>query len=84
MCDLFAQREARALHPTVNWVAHARFVVDGKYWTSSGVSAGMDLASAFVDRMAGKGNSQSAENIRGMLEYTCVSSPPPLCSDVCV
>lgn len=27
--------------PHVNWRPSARWVVDGKYWTSSGVSAGM-------------------------------------------
>ncbi len=26
--------------PNVNWKSSARWVVDGKYWTSSGVSAG--------------------------------------------
>lgn len=32
----------------VEWIPVARWVVDGKFWTSSGVSAGMDMALAFV------------------------------------
>jgi len=32
----------------VNWIKHARWVVDGKYYTSSGVSAGMDMALGFL------------------------------------
>lgn len=32
------------LAPNVTWVRQARWVKDGKYYTSSGVSAGMDMA----------------------------------------
>jgi len=32
----------------VNWIKQARWVVDGKYYTSSGVSAGMDMALGFL------------------------------------
>ncbi|ETI35058.1 hypothetical protein F441_18404 [Phytophthora nicotianae CJ01A1] len=35
-------------HPTVNWVHKARWVQDGKIWTSSGVTAGLDMAHAFM------------------------------------
>lgn len=34
--------------PAVNWVRQARWVVDGNIWTSSGISAGIDLMFAFV------------------------------------
>jgi putative intracellular protease/amidase len=34
--------------PKVEWVAQARWVADGKYFTSSGVSAGIDMALAVV------------------------------------
>lgn len=34
------------LAPKVEWVKQARWVQDGKYFTSSGVSAGMDMALA--------------------------------------
>ncbi len=32
----------------VNWVRKSRWVVDGKYYSSSGVSAGIDMALGFV------------------------------------
>ncbi|MDR1881340.1 MAG: DJ-1/PfpI family protein [Prevotella sp.] len=32
----------------VNWQKEARWTVDGKYYTSSGVSAGMDMSFAFL------------------------------------
>lgn len=32
----------------VQWVEQARWVVDGKFYTSSGVSAGMDMALGFI------------------------------------
>ncbi|KAI5895404.1 class I glutamine amidotransferase-like protein [Schizophyllum commune H4-8] len=38
----------------IDWVARARWVVDGKFWTSSGVTAGMDMANAFVAQLAGE------------------------------
>ena len=38
--------------PAVRWVREARWVEDGKFWTSSGVSAGIDMALAVVARVA--------------------------------
>lgn len=40
--------------PEVKWVAKARWVEDGKYLTSSGVSAGMDMALALVAKLYGE------------------------------
>ncbi|KAL1893012.1 hypothetical protein Sste5346_006693 [Sporothrix stenoceras] len=37
----------------VTWVPSARWVVDGKVWTSSGVAAGMDMAYAFLKELYG-------------------------------
>jgi transcriptional regulator GlxA family with amidase domain len=37
--------------PKVRWVAQARWVEDGKFFTSSGVSAGMDMALGLIARM---------------------------------
>jgi putative intracellular protease/amidase len=34
--------------PHVNWVRKARWVTDGKFYTSSGVSAGMDMILGFL------------------------------------
>jgi transcriptional regulator GlxA family with amidase domain len=40
--------------PYVNWIKNARWVVDGNYYTSSGVSAGMDMAFGFLRDMHGE------------------------------
>ncbi|KAI0469966.1 class I glutamine amidotransferase-like protein [Xylariaceae sp. FL0804] len=39
---------ATAQGPRVEWVRKARWVTDGNIWTSSGVSAGIDMMYAFV------------------------------------
>ncbi|MEL6522801.1 MAG: DJ-1/PfpI family protein [Pseudomonadota bacterium] len=41
------------LAPKVDWVKKARWVKDGKYYTSSGVSAGMDMALAVAADLFG-------------------------------
>lgn len=46
--------EVKAMHPRVEWVAKARWVVDGDVWTSSGVSAGMDLIFAWMAEVWGE------------------------------
>lgn len=40
--------------PSVKWVRKARWVRDGTFYTSSGVSAGMDMAYAFVADLLGE------------------------------
>jgi transcriptional regulator GlxA family with amidase domain len=40
--------------PKVNWVAKARWVEDGKYITSSGISAGMDMTLAVIAKLLGR------------------------------
>lgn len=37
----------------VNWIKRARWTVDGKYYTSSGVSAGMDMTLGFLSDIHG-------------------------------
>ena len=41
------------LAPSVKWVKQARWVQDGKFYTSSGVSAGMDMALAVMADLFG-------------------------------
>ena len=43
----------QSVSSNVNWIRKARWVVDGKYYTSSGVSAGMDMALGFVNDIYG-------------------------------
>ncbi|KAF2114061.1 DJ-1/PfpI family protein-like protein [Lophiotrema nucula] len=38
----------KSQNPKVEWVAKARWVADGKLWTSSGISAGIDLIYAWI------------------------------------
>lgn len=50
----------------VNWQYHARWCVEDKFYTSSGVSAGIDMALGFV---ADRFNQQYAEEIAQHIEY---------------
>ncbi len=51
----------------VTWVRRARWVEDGSFFTSSGVSAGMDMALAFIARVEG---GEKAEEIAHRIEYS--------------
>lgn len=50
----------------INWIRNARWVIDGKYYTSSGVSAGMDMALGFVNDLYGN---DKAMQIAKAIEY---------------
>lgn len=52
--------------PAVRWVREARWVEDGKFVTSSGVSAGMDMALAVIAKLAGQ---QTSDAIAVGTEY---------------
>ena len=52
--------------PDINWVASARWVEDGKFFTSSGVSAGMDMTLAAIAKMHGE---DIARKVAIMAEY---------------
>jgi putative intracellular protease/amidase len=45
--------------PRVKWVAAARWVEDGRFFTSSGVSAGMDMALGLIARIFDVGTSRA-------------------------
>ncbi len=55
-----------SLDSEVNWIKEARWVVDGKYYTSSGVSAGMDMALGFIKDRFGL---EKAFDIAKHIEY---------------
>jgi transcriptional regulator GlxA family with amidase domain len=59
-------RSISASHPDVTWIPQARWVEDGKYVTSSGVSAGIDMAFAVIARVAGQ---KVADAIAAYIEY---------------
>jgi transcriptional regulator GlxA family with amidase domain len=48
--------------PKVDWVAKARWVEDGKYFTASGISAGMDMALVVIAKLCGRETSLQIAN----------------------
>ena len=56
----------KSTNTNVKWIQNARWVVDGKYYTSSGVSAGIDMTLGFIrDRF----DEQRALRIAKSIEY---------------
>jgi transcriptional regulator GlxA family with amidase domain len=53
--------------PDVDWIARARWVEDGRLFTSSGVSAGMDMSLAVIEHLADK---DTAHRVARHAEYT--------------
>ena len=73
--------------PQVNWQKKARWVVDGRnprhfrhgrqsplrrFYTSSGISAGMDMALGFIADRYGE---EEAQRIAGFTEYRRIADP---------
>ena len=58
--------------PAVKWQPVARWVKDGKFYTSSGVSAGMDMALGFIADYYG---SDLAQDIANHTEYYWQKDP---------
>lgn len=58
---------ARSQSDAVRWVTEARWVEDGPFATSSGVSAGTDMALAVIARLYGR---ERAEQIAVFTEYS--------------
>ena len=58
--------------PAVNWVADARWIVDGNIWTASGASAGIDATLAFIEEVYG---SEFAKTITTYMEYNRETDP---------
>ena len=57
---------ATSFGSNVKWVRQARWTVDGKYYTSSGVSAGMDMTFGFLSDVHG---AEFARKIAYQMEY---------------
>ena len=58
--------------PNVDWQPRARWVVDGKFYTSSGVSAGMDMALALIAAACGP---DKARSVADYAEYRWIDDP---------
>ena len=50
----------------VHWIKQARWIEDGKFFTSSGVSAGMDMSLGLIARLLGE---DAAEQVATWTEY---------------
>lgn len=53
--------------PGVTWIKKARWVKDGSIYTSSGISAGIDMALGFLSDRCGH---ETAANVCQIMEYT--------------
>jgi transcriptional regulator GlxA family with amidase domain len=58
--------------PEVNWVPEARWVEDGKFFTASGVSAGMDMALGLIEKLFGR---ETTLQVARWAEYTWNDDP---------
>lgn len=67
-----AYKWATSQGPKVQWQPQARWVEDGKYFTSSGISAGMDMALGLIARLYGH---DAAVEIATRAEYIWNSDP---------
>ncbi|OBR97196.1 isonitrile hydratase [Clostridium ragsdalei P11] len=61
-----ALKWVKSVSDQVNWVEKARWVADGKYYTSSGISAGIDMTLGFISDRFGK---DKAIKIANDIEY---------------
>ncbi len=58
----FAFAWAVSQGPRVNWVPEARWVEDGRFFTSSGVSAGIDMSLGLIAHLLGRETSVTVAN----------------------
>lgn len=62
----------KSINSEVNWIYKARWISDDKYYTSSGVSAGMDMILGFISDKFGK---ERAKDIADSIEYIWNDNP---------
>ncbi|KAF9877749.1 DJ-1/PfpI family protein [Colletotrichum karsti] len=74
-----AWAQMTAFGPNVEWVAPARYVVDGNIWSSSGVAASLDLTYAFVEKIYGKTQSTLLANT---MEHTPLAPEDDVFTDI--
>ncbi|ETS80549.1 hypothetical protein PFICI_08078 [Pestalotiopsis fici W106-1] len=61
-----------ALRPEVDWVYQSRWICDGNIWTSSGISAGIDVTLAWIESSYGE---TTATAIANRMEYVRATDP---------
>ena len=62
----------KSINSEVKWIYKARWVHDNKYYTSSGVSAGMDMMLGFISDKFGR---EKAKEIADSIEYVWNDNP---------
>ncbi|KFX97997.1 hypothetical protein O988_04593 [Pseudogymnoascus sp. VKM F-3808] len=67
-----AWADAPVYGPKVRWIAHARWITDGKVWSSAGVSAGIDAVLAWIAEVYGL---DVAEELALSMEYERHADP---------
>lgn len=65
-------KQVKKVAPEVEWVPSARWVEDGKYVTSSGVSAGMDMALFLIAKLRDR---KTAQRVARRAEYVWNEDP---------
>lgn len=70
--DKRAFDRAVSVNPNVRWQRRARWVSDGKFYSSSGVSAGIDMAPCFIRDRSGE---EKAREIADSMEYVWNGHP---------
>lgn len=62
----------QSVNPKVEWERQARWAVSEKYYTSSGISAGMDMTLGFIQDQVGQ---EEAHKIADTIEYSWNNDP---------
>ncbi len=66
----YSAEHRRKAFPHVNWVANTRFVHDGKFISSSGVSASLPTALYIVELLAGRAQALEVARAQGLASYS--------------
>lgn len=69
-------KDTKTIGPNVVWVSHARWVVDGNIWTSSGVAAGIDATLAFIKEVFGEDAAKHCSHVMEYEPHTDASHDP--------
>ncbi len=65
----YTEDNRRTDYPHVTWLANRRYVEDGRFLTSSGVSASLPASLRLVERIAGRGQAQRLAARYGIASY---------------